>query len=610
MWNFNICSLAPTLLLLWQPLLTNAAENDTAPPDSTEVIGWQADAPRRGTLHIIINCIFTILACTWSIQHLNVPSHDELQPSKWGWPRIRWILHPFQPLNLTWAKVKWTGMTILFPELVLAHSVAEFQMALESMQAMGSNGLRMPVQYPKSLRRVLSNKFSTNMGNEQAKLGKKGIPKQWQWTIVHSYYANMGGFHLYATREDLTPPIKDALEACFGVAKSKLDDDSGGQEEAIDICCLTTDQLIYCLEHFEDFKFEDVWISREEIEDKGKAENFAKLIAVLELANLVLSICVRWGRRFAVSQLEVLTVVFAICGVVIYVFRWYKPKGVEIPTRVWLQTDNNSGQDPLEERLKVYGPDLRLRSPDRIYEVLKQPNDGRIPTVSGKIRNDNVPRRQWNESHYIVHVLAGLTVAIGCLHLIAWDFEYPTFCEKILWRVSCFSLIILPLAPVFVLPVVRKAVWKRATKSFFVRFLELAMQPPEHLTPGPLALRLQGLNRFFLDQIGLDFYSNILDYPDGYDKETKKYLEEHLEEAPRLEKVMKGKVARNYVDFADHITKFPTLEFGLWAVLFYASFFLYTAARLIMIGLAFSTLRAMPDTLYKTTWVDFIPNVT
>ena len=610
MWNFNMFSLAPIFLLLCQSLLTNAAKNDTATPDSTEeVVGWQVDAPRRGTLDIITNCIITILACTWSIQHLNVPSHDELRPSKWGWPRIRWIWHPLQPLKLTWTKVKWTGLTILFPELVLAHSLAEFRMALESMQDMASIGLRMPVKYPKSLRRILPSKFTSNTGKDQATLGNKGIPKQWQWTLVHSYYANMGGFHLYAARKDLTPPVKDVLETYFGVPEGKLEY-FGGEEGAIDICCLTTSQLVYCLEHFEDFKFEDVWISREEIEDKGKTESFAKLIAVLELGNLALSICVRWGRRFAVSQLEVLTLVFAICGVIIYFLRWYKPKGVEIPTKVWLRTDNNSGQDPLEERLKVYGPDLRLRSPDRIYEVLKQPNDGRIPTASHKIRNDNIPRGPWNESHYIVYVLVVFTVAVGSLHLIAWDFEFPTFCEKILWRVCCFVLIILPLAPVFILPVIRKAIWTRAAKGFFVKFLHVAMQPPEDLTPGPLALRFQSLSRFFLDQIGLDFYSDILNYPDGYDEETRRYLAQHLEEAPRLERVMEGKRARNYFDLADHVTKFPTLEFGLWAVLFYTSFFLYTAARLIMIGLAFSTLRAMPDSLYETTWVDVFPNVT
>jgi hypothetical protein len=162
---------------------------------------------------------------------------------------------------------------------------------------------------------------------------------------------------------------------------------------------------------------------------------------------------------------------------------------------------------------------------------------------------------------------------------------------------------------VFILPVIRKAIWTRAAKGFFVKFLRVAKQQQEDLTPGPLALRFQSLNRFFLDQIRLDFYSDILNYPDGYDEETKSYLEQHLEEAPRLEKVMEGKRARNYFDLADHVMKFPTLEFGLWAILFYASFFLYTAARLIMIGLAFSTLRAMPDSLYETTWVDVIPYV-
>lgn len=32
------------------------------------VVGWQANPGRRGTLTIIENCLFTIIACTWSVQ--------------------------------------------------------------------------------------------------------------------------------------------------------------------------------------------------------------------------------------------------------------------------------------------------------------------------------------------------------------------------------------------------------------------------------------------------------------------------------------------------------------------------------------------------------------
>lgn len=35
--------------------------------------GWQPNPDRRGTLGIVESCLFTVFACTWSFQHLNVP---------------------------------------------------------------------------------------------------------------------------------------------------------------------------------------------------------------------------------------------------------------------------------------------------------------------------------------------------------------------------------------------------------------------------------------------------------------------------------------------------------------------------------------------------------
>ncbi|KUJ06243.1 uncharacterized protein LY89DRAFT_557241, partial [Mollisia scopiformis] len=178
---------------------------------------------------IIENCIFTILACTWSLQHLNIPNLDDKFWSK--------ILR----------KCKWAVLTIFFPEFLMAHAIFEFVKPDDTFE----------------------------------------------WKLTHSYYANMGGFRLY-TRED---PPKTLTLTTFHLSKCWRS--------------ITKPQL-----------------SEEEIKDKIKANFFTKAVALVQISSLLLSILVRVRRGLAFSQLELITLAFAICGILTYVSRWYKPQDI------------------------------------------------------------------------------------------------------------------------------------------------------------------------------------------------------------------------------------------------------------------------------------------
>jgi hypothetical protein len=138
-------------------------------------VGWQSNPNRRGTMAIIQSSIFAILACTWSIQHLNVPSQND-----GFWTKLL-------------RRCKWTLLTILLPEFLMAHAVFELTMGLSTMRAMqtavilsndregAANDIR--VVYPWWRR-----KFPWWRGE------KVDADNKHQWTLTHSYYANMGGF--------------------------------------------------------------------------------------------------------------------------------------------------------------------------------------------------------------------------------------------------------------------------------------------------------------------------------------------------------------------------------------------------------------------------------
>jgi hypothetical protein len=93
-------------------------------------------------MNIIESCLFVIIACTWTVQHLNLPILNE------------------KPWQIRFRKVLWASITLLFPEFILAHSILERHLAVQSLEAVG-------------------------------KLPHESRPSS--WTLTHSYYANMGG---------------------------------------------------------------------------------------------------------------------------------------------------------------------------------------------------------------------------------------------------------------------------------------------------------------------------------------------------------------------------------------------------------------------------------
>ena len=89
--------------------------NCTRPPDGVNFV-YNADA--RATLDILWSCLFTLLVCTWTVQHLNIPRQAILQSEKppkgtiWqrfaAWAAKKW--KSFIP------KFKWMTLTLLLPE--------------------------------------------------------------------------------------------------------------------------------------------------------------------------------------------------------------------------------------------------------------------------------------------------------------------------------------------------------------------------------------------------------------------------------------------------------------------------------------------------------------
>ncbi|KAJ2978978.1 hypothetical protein NUW58_g7325 [Xylaria curta] len=528
-------------------------------------VGWQMSPGRRGTLTIIENCVFTIIACTWSIQHLNIPGLGE---SRW-----RTLLR----------KCKWTVFTLFFPEFLMAHAILEFVMAIEGMRLLdkewrlGDN----PPWFYRYLRRSPKS-YNDMEGRHATQSAEKQDVK---WTITHCYFANMGGFYIrYPTGPD--SPSKNNLLAANNFIK-----------------------------YWTRIGIPD--LAEEDLTDKSETDFFTKALAVLQITQLILSLIVRKVQHLDFSQLEALTLAFAICGALTYVCSWYKPQNVKRPIQVFLRPDQE------------FPREIQRRPFDSLWEILSNSDllDGK--EALERIPNDNIPKAKPHETHYALYVLTALTAGFGSIHAVAWNFEFPTFIERLLWRVATVVSTVLPPATLLVIPLAQILVpWGdngdfRDTCLAAMREYSWHTADNQHVQTAMKTLQKICDNP---ESNGHEHYRDILgDGIDGQGFLGEKILE-HIEQNEifqectsknfplqfrQLVEILRGSSPKRLWDTALTNTYpqrsiFDTLV-NDWVI--YVTSILYCLARLSIVGIAFSSLRLMPDSVYTIPWTAYIPSV-
>jgi len=138
-----------------------AAEATTLPAHAIFVPSHSS----RGTLDIIWSSIFTIIACTWTIQHLNIPEQrSACAPGRGG--SLKWYARKFC------TSAKWMVITTIAPEIVIGMSCYDLL----------------------SAKKILRD------------FRKFALEDDVLWTLTHSYYANMGGFVIQSRIQEPLQP--------------------------------------------------------------------------------------------------------------------------------------------------------------------------------------------------------------------------------------------------------------------------------------------------------------------------------------------------------------------------------------------------------------------
>ncbi|KAI0385171.1 hypothetical protein F5Y04DRAFT_269091 [Hypomontagnella monticulosa] len=542
---------------------------------SNQPVGWQPGNSHRSTWAIVSNCLSTIIACTWSVQHLNVPGSQD-----GFWTRLL-------------RNCKWMLITILFPEFVVLHAMLEFTLAIQAFKLIEENFDN--VDYPWWYN---AKPFPNDTeSNEPHRTNiPSGTERPIKWTLTHCFFANMGGI-IYRLEKRYFP--------------------------------LTAHQIARTA-----LKYPD--ITEEYIEDKSKRDWFSKIVAALQFSQLVLSLILRTARGLEFSQLETVTLGLAVCGVAIYLLYIYKPQNIATAHELrrvrqgekWVELESES-ETSIEHHLHPQG---FRRTYDSFWKVLiNQPMDPGIANQDDRVPNDNIPISQNRVAHPAIFILAAFSGLFGALHAIAWNFEFPTKAERILWQTATIVATVSPVMGLITIPFLQRTRSWGNPQLFLRDCLRLLREYSWHSTIDTRDPSTMGgpNTRHIIESI----YKSLEDIyvsSDTTKEEARKLYKDEFEllftqEAPELGfsdefrqrfhflvDIIDGKlsISRRLGDEArTHI--FPRrilLPEPISLVVFGVTSLLYCVSRLSLLAVSLSTLRRMPESVYvNTIWTAYIP---
>jgi hypothetical protein len=227
-----------------------------------------------------------------------------------------------------------------------------------------------------------------------------------EWTLLHLYYANMGGVLL------------------------NVECSANGTEEKCAANVIMRIKDLYSL--IDDGIFPIEGLSRNVILDKSNADSFIKAVACVQSTWLVAQCIGRAAQSLPITTLELVTVAYIVYALSNYALWWWKPLGVETPTIIRIRDRDKNGfhRAPYPKHVDEH---TKHHFSDKTFCQM-YPEDDNAPNYSVRIFNDHF---FGVESLVSLESFAACCSIFGAIHCIGWNFSFPSDVERILWQFSC-----------------------------------------------------------------------------------------------------------------------------------------------------------------------------
>jgi hypothetical protein len=351
------------------------------PSNATVLVGYQSSPNSRGTLDIVQSCALTIFLCTYTSMCLNVKPHLH---------RVEYILY----------KVKWVLFTLFCPELVTAVAAEQWRSARQSRQDFRSLLEQAGLEADKG------EKLDTTHAENALRWERAA------WTETHGFFTDMGGVQLLF-RDSTAFPV-NAYQLHWLVANGHIDYPN---------------------------------IEKKAISDKDKADIFARTLTLLQVLWFTIQCIARGIEQLSLTTLELLTLTFSWCAMHSFYFWYNKPLDVDdpviIPCNKSIQAIlEESGQQSQHEAwylrtpLDFVAPPPRFSYVEPFFQAFVlvfnlQPALRKTPVSTF----DNTMTIPPHGLFWCDVAFSSVFVPTYCaIHLVAWNFTFPTSIEKLAWR--------------------------------------------------------------------------------------------------------------------------------------------------------------------------------
>jgi hypothetical protein len=207
---------------------------------------------------------------------------------------------------------------------------------------------------------------------------------------------------------------------------------------------LTATLLANCCVGSDHDPLKDLRISEEDIKDKSKADILLKLLTIWQVVSTLASIIVRWAENLPVTQLEVAVASFCIFAFATSLATLWKVKDVETPIQFPAPKSRDAFSNCQMSKNYRLGDSAKRQLPDSFITTLNSFGAVYQKKDFRRAYNDTVPG--WNSAAAprVGINMAVSTLIFGGLYCVAWNFEFPTYTEKLLWRIASVCTAFLP----------------------------------------------------------------------------------------------------------------------------------------------------------------------
>ncbi len=175
-------------------------------------------------------------------------------------------------------------------------------------------------------------------------------------------------------------------------------------------------------------------ISEDELNDQSKGDFVAKGLAVAQVLYVIIQLIMRHAQKLPSSQLEVAVVSVAGFALVTYILIFKKLQGVNTPRYIL------AARYPTPEDILTIAEAGTQRPIAFIWEATSYA----IPNLALHDTGAN-----WQNVSIFTWGGGFASSILGSIHCVAWNFEFPTPTERLLWRVASVLTTALPF-PLFV----------------------------------------------------------------------------------------------------------------------------------------------------------------